>query len=115
MSSNESPQMLLNQSKIQYGKFLKNRDNDVLAEAGELLWESLKAHLAQVTNTKTSNLKTLTKTASQMGEVFNELFFHCYHFHTWYIGDGVLNDYRTENNLYLQSVGVLEQIIGKAD
>jgi hypothetical protein len=114
MSNNDSAQMLLSQSKEKYVNFIENKDSDVLVEAGELLWESLKAHLAKITNTKTSNIKTLTKTASQMGEVFNELFFYCYHFHSWYLGDGISNDYIAEKKLYLQSVDEVEQIIQKA-
>ena len=40
---------LLGQSKEEYAKYLANGETDVLAEAGELLWECLKADLAQVT------------------------------------------------------------------
>jgi hypothetical protein len=113
MNSDDDPKKLLGQSKMEYAKFLENKDVDVLAEAGELLWESLKSHLEQETNTKTNNFQTLTKTASQMGERFNKLFFHCYHFHSWYSGVGVPNDFKAEKKLYLESVKSLEKIVGK--
>ena len=104
-------QLLLSQSKWQYAKFLENKDTDVFAEAGEMLWEALKAHLIQTANVKTSNYKTLTNVASQMGEPFNELFFHCYHFHSWYRGEGVPNNLAAEKKLYSKSVKSFEKII----
>ncbi len=111
MSNNDDPEKLLGQSKEEYAKFLINQDSDVLAEAGELLWESLKAHIVQETNLKTNSVKTLTKAASLMGERFNTLFFHCYHFHSWYLGVGVPNDFVAEKKLYLESVRSLEKIV----
>jgi len=48
-----------------------------------------------------------------MGEPFNELFFHCYHFHSWYLGGGVPNDFETEKKLYEKSVKSLERIMMK--
>jgi hypothetical protein len=113
MNNDDDPAKLLGQSKMEYAKFLENQDVDVLAEAGELLWESLKAHLEKETNTKTNNLQTLTKTASQRGEEINKLFFHCYHFHSWYSGVGVPHDFPAEKKLYLESVKSLERIISK--
>lgn len=114
MSINDDPEALLGQSKEQYGKFLVSQDSDVLAEAGELLWESLKAYIAQVTNTKISNVKTLTNTAAQMGENFNKLFFHCSHFHSWFLGVGVPNDFTAEKKLYVEAEKSLEKIIRNA-
>lgn len=111
MSINDDPEKLLSQSKEQYSKYLESQDSDILAEAGELLWECVKAHIAQETNLKTNNLKTLTNTVSQMGERFNKLFFHCYHFHSWYLGVGVPNDFGAERKLYLESAKSLEKII----
>jgi len=112
MSSIISPEILLGQSKQEYAKFLKSQDVDVFAEAGELLWESFKAYLTQSTNiTKIDGAKAFAKLASQMGEVFNELFFHCQHFHSWYIGEGVPTDYVAEKKLYTRSLNTLEKII----
>jgi hypothetical protein len=113
MNNDDDPKKLLGQSKEEYAKFLENQDVDILAEAGELLWKSLKAHLEQETNTKTNNFQALTKTASRMGERFNKLFFHCYHFHSWYSGVGVPNDFTAEKKLYSESVKSLEKIVGK--
>ena len=113
MINNDDPRRLLGQSKEQYAKFLESKDNDVLAEAGELLWESLKAHITQMTNSKTDNFKTLTNAASKMGEPFNELFFHCLHFHSWYLGVGVPNNFAAEEKLYSESVQSLEKIINE--
>jgi hypothetical protein len=111
MSNNDDPEKLLSQSKEQFAKYLESQDSDVFAEAGELLWESLKANMVQETNIKTNNFKTLTMAASQMGERFNKLFFHCCHFHSWYLGIGVPNDFAAEKKLYLESVKSLEKII----
>lgn len=55
-------------AREQYANFLENQAVDILAEAGELLWESLKAYLEQETNKKTNNFQTLTKTAACMGK-----------------------------------------------
>ena len=113
MNSDDDPKKLLGQSKKEYAKFLEKQDVDILAEAGELLWESLKAHLEQETNTKTNSFQTLTKIAARMGERFNTLFFHCYHFHSWYSGVGVPNDFPAEKKLYLESAKSFEKIISK--
>lgn len=101
---------LLGQSKVEYARYLDGKDDDALAEAGELLWECLKAHIAQVTNTKTDNINTLAEATAQMGEAYNQLFCHCCHFHSWYVG-GVPNDFAAEKKLYLKSAGSLEKII----
>jgi hypothetical protein len=106
-----SPEILLGQSKQEYSKFLKSQDVDVFAEAGELLWESLKAYLKQATKQKMDGAKALAIIASQMGDVFNELLFNCQHFHSWYIGVGVPNDFAAEKKLYTQSLETLEKII----
>lgn len=111
MNDVDDPEKLLGQSKEQYAKFLESQNSDFLAEAGELLWESLKAHIAQRTNTKTNNFKILTNAASRMGKPFNELFFHCLHFHSWYSGVGVPNNFVAEEKLYSKSVKSLEKII----
>ena len=113
MINNDDPRRLLGQSKEQYAKFLESKDNDVLAEAGELLWESLKAHIIQTGNIKVSNLKILTKAASEMGETYSTLFFHCYHFHSWYLGVGVPNSIIAEKKLYLETVKLLEKTINE--
>jgi hypothetical protein len=112
MSGINSPETLLGQSKQVYAKFLKSQDVAVFAEAGELLWGSFKAYLKQATDMqKIDGAKALAKIASQMGEVYNELFFHCQHFHSWYIGEGVPTDYVAEKKLYTQSFNTLEKII----
>ncbi len=111
MGNNVNSERLLVQSKEEYSKFLESHNSDVFAQAGELLWESLKAHIIQVRDVKTKDIKSLTKTASQMGESFNELFFHCYHFHSWYLGEGVPNDFTAEKKLYLEAVESLNQLI----
>jgi hypothetical protein len=113
MINDDDPNKLLGQSKEQYAKFLVTHDNDVLAEAGELLWESLKAHVMQIASIKVSNLKTLTKAASEMGETYSTLFFHCYHFHSWYLGVGVPNSIIAEKKLYLESVKLLEKTMNE--
>jgi hypothetical protein len=113
MINDDDPNKLLGQSKEQYAKFLVSHDNDVLAEAGELLWESLKAHVMQIASIKVSNLKTLTKAASEMGETYSTLFFHCYHFHSWYLGVGVPNSIIAEKKLYLESVKLLEKTMNE--
>jgi hypothetical protein len=111
MSSNIEPVVLLGQSRGKYAEFIETKDDDVLAEAGELLWESLKSHLTRVSNSETSDFKTLTEAAVEMGENFTELFYRCYHFHSWYFGNGVSNDCVVEKQLYLQSVDALEKIL----
>ncbi len=111
MSGITSPKILLGQSKQEYAKFLKCQDTDVFAEAGELLWESLKAYLKQATKQKLDGANALANMAGQMGDVFNELFFHCQHFHSWYSGVGVPNDFVAEKKLYTQSLETLEKII----
>ncbi|XHH08136.1 MAG: hypothetical protein ACFCUE_11250 [Candidatus Bathyarchaeia archaeon] len=110
MSGINSPKFLLGQSKQEYAKFLKSQDVDVFAEAGELLWESLKAYLDEATQ-KNNGAKALATIANQMGDAFNELFFHCQHFHSWYSGVGVPNDFPAEKKLYTQSLATLEKII----
>jgi hypothetical protein len=115
MTAKTDPEMLLGQSKEEYAKYLKCQDNDFLAEAGELLWESLKAYIIQETNTKTSNIKTLTMATSQLGETVNQLFFRCYHFHSWYSGGGVPNDFTTEKKLYLESAKSLEKMLNEVN
>jgi len=104
---------LLGQSKTEYANFLKHSKSDDLAEAGELLWECFRTDIAQVTNTKIDDINALIAAANQMGEPFNELFFHCYHFHSWYLGGGVPNDFETEKKLYEKSVKSLERIMMK--
>ncbi|MGD6934660.1 MAG: hypothetical protein ACQCN5_10690 [Candidatus Bathyarchaeia archaeon] len=108
-----SPDILLIQSKQEYAKFLKSKDLDVFAEAGELLWESLKAYLMQATKQKLDGVRAMENIAGQMGEVYNELFFHCQHFHSWYLGVGVPNDFAAEKKLYTQSLQILEKIINQ--
>jgi hypothetical protein len=111
--SNITPEVLLGQSKKEYVKFLKSRDVDVFAEAGELLWESLKTYLKQSTKQTLDSAKVLSKVACQMGDETSELFFHCQHFHVWYTGEGVPNDFEAEKRLYSQSVKTLEKIINQ--
>jgi hypothetical protein len=110
MMDNLELKKLLGQSKAEYAKYLECGDSDTLAEAGELLWECLKADVAQVTSVKTDNFNELMKAAAKMGENRNQLFYHCYHFHSWYLG-GVPSDFEVEKKLYLKSVKSLENII----
>ncbi len=105
---------LLSQSKEAYSKYLDRNEVEDLAEAGEFLWECLKFKIAQLNNMKTANISALREASAQMGEVFNQLFFHCYHFHSWYLM-GVLNDLETEKKLYLESVRTLENIINNKE
>ena len=110
MIENNVLHKLLSQSKEEYAKYLDNGESDVLAEAGELLWECLKAGISQVIEMKTENVNALKAAADQMGETYNQLFFQCYHFHSWYAG-GVPNDFAAEKKLYLKTAKSLENII----
>jgi hypothetical protein len=101
---------LLGQSKEEYTKYLESGESDALAEAGELLWECVKVDLAQVTSMKTDNVNALITAVGQMGEIYNTLFYHCYNFHSWYMG-GVPNDFALEKKLYLKTVKSLETVI----
>lgn len=111
MTNDYEIKKLLSQSKEAYAKYVECNKVDDLAEAGELLWECLKANIAQVTNTKTDNVNELRRAAAPMGEIYNQLFFHCNHFHSLYLGDGVSNDFAAEKKLYQKSVRSLEKII----
>lgn len=111
MSSNKS-ESLLGQSKQEYARYLKNQDIDVFAEAGELLWESFKAYLKQASKTqKLDSAKALGNFASQKGETINDLFFHCQHFHAWYTGEGVPNDFVAEKKLYTETLQSFEKLL----
>ncbi len=100
---------LLDQSKIEYAKYLESGESDALAEAGELLWECVKADLVHVTSMKTDNVNALMRAVAPMGEIYNQLFYHSYHFHSWYVG-GVPNDFALEKKLYLETVKSLETL-----
>lgn len=110
MIVNNEIEKFLGLSKELYAKYLESGEGDALSEAGELLWEGLKTDIAQVANTKTENIQTLTKAATQMGETYIQLFFHCYHFHSWYV-HGVPNNIMAEKKLYQKSVKSLEKIL----
>jgi hypothetical protein len=102
---------LLEQSKTEYANYLKLDKEDALAEAGELLWECFRASVAQITNIKIDNINELMATTTQMGEPFNQLFFRCYHFHSWYSGGGVPNNFEAEKKIYIESVRSVEKIV----
>ena len=101
---------LLGQSQEEFSKYLENGESDVFAEAGELLWECMKIDVAQVIGRETDNINALKSAVSQMGETYNQLFYQCYHFHSWYIG-GVPNDFALEKKLYLKTAKSLEKLI----
>ena len=109
MIYNNELRKLLGQSKEAYAQYLESKDGDALAEAGELLWECLKVNIAQVNKTKTDNINALRAAAAQLGEAYNQLFDHSYHFHSWYLG-AVPNDFAAEEKLYLKTVKTLEKI-----
>ena len=101
---------LLGQSKEEYTKYLENGVSDDLAEAGELLWECLKADIVQAANMKIDNVNALKLAVIKRGEAYNQLFYQCYHFHSWYVG-GVPNDFSVEEKLYLKTAKSLETLI----
>ncbi len=101
---------LLGQSKEEYCKYLENGVSDDLAEAGELLWECVKTDISQDSNLKNDNVHALKSAAAKRGEVYNQLFYQCYHFHSWYVG-GVPNDFIAEKKLYLKTAKSLEMLI----
>jgi hypothetical protein len=102
---------LLEQSKAVYSNYLKLGEEDSLAEAGELLWECVRASVAQITNIKIDNINALMSAATKMGEPFNQLFFRCYHFHSWYSGGGVPNNFEAEKRIYIESFRSVEKIV----
>jgi hypothetical protein len=110
MIENDVLGKLLGQSKDEYVKYLANGETDVLAEAGELLWECLKADLSQVLVMKNDDINALMAAAAQMGETYNQLFYQCYHFHSWYVG-GVPSDFVLEKKLYLKTVKSIEKLV----
>jgi hypothetical protein len=101
---------LLGQSKEEYTKYLENGVSDDLAEAGELLWECLKADIVQAANMKIDNVNALKLAVIKRGEAYNQLFYQCYHFHSWYVG-GVPNDFVMEEKLYLKTIKSLEALL----
>jgi hypothetical protein len=111
MTNNLELIKLLKQSRSEYKNYLNGGKDDALAEAGELLWECLKANIAQVTNAKIDNNNALKAAAASMGEQFNQLFFHCYHFHSWYSGGGVPNNFEAEEKIYLESFKSVEKFV----
>lgn len=115
MIENKELKKLLGQSKEEYAKYLENGESDSLAEAGELLWECLKADIAEVTNTKNNNINALMVAATQKGENYNQLFYHCSHFHSWYLGGGVPNDFAAERKLYLKTAKTLQKILERGN
>lgn len=111
MIENNAIKELLEQSKTEYANYLKHGEGDALAEAGELLWECLRANLAQVTKIEIDNINALMAAVAQMGEPFNQLFFRCYHFHSWYSGGGVPNNFEAEEKMYLESFSSVEKMV----
>lgn len=110
MVDNSFLKKLLGQSKEEYSKYLQNGVTDNLAEAGELLWECVKADIAQASNMKLDNVNALKSAVAKKGEAYNQLFYQCFHFHSWYVG-GVPNDFVVEKKLYLKTVKSLETLI----
>lgn len=110
MTENNILKRLMGQSKDEYAKYLANGETDVLAEAGELLWQCLKADIAQSRFMEKDNLTALKSAAAQMGETYNQLFYQCYHFHSWYTG-GVPSDFVLEEKLYLKTAKSMETLI----
>lgn len=110
MVDNNFLKKLLGQSKEEYAKYLENGVSDDLAEAGELLWECMKADIVQAANMKIGNVNALKLAVVKRGEAYNQLFYQCYHFHSWYVG-GVPNDFAVEKKLYLKTVKSLETLI----
>lgn len=102
---------LLAQSKLEYANYLEHGESDALAEAGELLWECFRANVAQITNVKIDNINALKATVANMGEPVNQLFFRCYHFHSWYSGGGVPNNFEAEKKIYIESLKSVEKIV----
>ena len=102
---------LLEQSKKEYANYLKHGEEDALAEAGNLLWECFRANIAQITNIKIDNIKALKSAVAQMEEPVNQLFFRCYHFHSWYSGGGVPNNFEAEKKIYIESFKSVEKIV----
>jgi hypothetical protein len=115
MINNNDPEKLLGQSKEEYAKYLENGESDSLAEAGELLWECLKADIAEVTNAKKNNINALMVAAAQRGETYNQLFYRCSHFHSWYLGGGVPNDFVAKRKLYLKTAKTLQKILERGN
>ncbi len=102
---------LLEQSKIEYMNYLKEGEEDALAEAGELLWDCFRANISQATNTKIDNINALMASVAKMGEPFTQLFYHCYHFHSWYSGGGKPNNFEAEKKIYIESFKSVEKIL----
>jgi hypothetical protein len=110
MIENDILRKLLGQSRGEYAKYLADGETDFLAEAGELLWQCLKADITQSNFMEKDNLTALKAAAAQMGETYNQLFYQCYHFHSWYTG-GVPNDFVLEKKLYLKTAKSVETLI----
>ena len=111
MIENKDIEKLLGQSKDAYDRFLENGESDALAEAGELLWECLKAELNQEANAKIENFNALKTEADLRGEKYSQLFFRCHHFHSWYFEGGVPNNFVAEKKLYIVTAKTLQKIL----
>ncbi len=70
----------------------------------------MKVDIVQVNGLKTDNVNALKTAVGQMGEIYNTLFYHCYHFHSWYVG-GVPNDFALEKKIYLKTVKSMETVM----
>jgi len=82
MVDNSFLKKLLGQSKEEYSKYLENGMSDDLAEAGELLWECMKADISRASNMKIDIVNALKSAVAKRGEAYNQLFYRCYHFHS---------------------------------
>ena len=111
MVENGDIEKLLGQSKDAYARYLENGEGDALAEAGELLWECLKAEIVEAANTKIANFNALKTEADLRGETYSQLFFRCHHFHSWYFEGGVPNNFAAEKKLYIETAKTLRKIL----
>src|SRR5208337_2264214 len=102
---------LLGQSQEEYVKYLENGESDALAEAGELLWECLKVDMSKAAKTKADNINALMAAAALKGDDFTQLFYRCFHFHSWYAEGGVPNDFVLEKKLYKETAKTLQGMI----
>ena len=115
MIEDKDIERLLGQSQEEYDKYLESGESDALAEAGELLWECLKVDMAKAAKTKAGNINALMAVAALRGDAFVELFYRCFHFHSWYFEGGVPNDFVLEKRLYRETAKTLQGMLENSE
>ena len=107
----------LNKSEVEYRKYLKTKDLDVLAQAGEKLWNVCSLVIQKISRKRLRSYVETKKAANDLtfkhdDFLIAETFLDCYKLHRFFY-KGWVDDTNEIKNLYLRSLRGVKVIIAR--